>query len=480
MKINNIIILAISTFILTSCNDWLDVSPKSQIMEEDQFCREGGYRDELTGVYTVMESAKLYGKNLGYGFAEVLSHNYNIDANSTEWRYINSFDYHQSSVESTITSIWSNAYNAISNLNLVIKNIEKTDSTFFTGNNYWLCKGEAYGLRAFLHLDLMRLFAQTPATGADSQGVPYVTNYSTEVVAQKTVSETMQLIINDLLTARESLKHDSLYASKEMYDFRATRTPYFNYWAATLTLARAYLWNGDTQNALKYANEIINIVESKKRSTPFNWVHYTEMSSSNLNEINRLFTTELLFYMPINNWKDAANYYFMSAGGTNALTPGEETAKDIYELSAGYGNDYRYLKGYEQDGEKRFFDKFWYVDGSKINGIYPILRMTEAFYIAAECLKKENPARAIELLNAVRENRNLSAFPLSTDLNAEQIQNEIFKEYRKEFVGEGGQLFFYYKRTNASEIKGASVRPSKSIYVLPIPANDIEFGGYTN
>jgi hypothetical protein len=24
------------------------------------------------------------------------------------------------------------------------------------------------------------------------------------------------------------------------------------------------------------------------------------------------------------------------------------------------------------------------------------------------------------------------------------------------------------------------VRPSKSIYVLPIPANDIEFGGYTN
>ena len=204
------------------------------------------------------------------------------------------------------------------------------------------------------------------------------------------------------------------------------------------------------------------------------------MSSSNLNEINRLFTTELLFYMPINNWKDAANYYFMSAGGSNALTPGEETAKDIYELSAGYGNDYRYLKGYEQDGEKRFFDKFWYVDGSKINGIYPILRMTEAFYIAAECLKNENPARAIELLNAVRENRNLSAFPLSTDLNAEQIQNEIFKEYRKEFVGEGGQLFFYYKRTNASEIKGASVRPSKSIYVLPIPANDIEFGGYTN
>ena len=106
--------------------------------------------------------------------------------------------------------------------------------------------------------------------------------------------------------------------------------------------------------------------------------------------------------------------------------------------------------------------------------------MTEAWYIAAECQKNSNPNESISLLNEVRENRNLSLFPLSEDLNATQIQDEIYKEYRKEFIGEGGQLFFYYKRLNLPEIKGASVRPGKQVYVLPIPSTDKEFGGYTN
>jgi len=65
-------------------------------------------------------------------------------------------------------------------------------------------------------------------------------------------------------------------------------------------------------------------------------------------------------------------------------------------------------------------------------------------------------------------------------LNAEQIQNEIYKEYRKEFIAEHGELFFYYKRLNINEIKGASIRGSKSVFVLPIPSNDQEFGGYSN
>ena len=125
--------------------------------------------------------------------------------------------------------------------------------------------------------------------------------------------------------------------------------------------------------------------------------------------------------------------------------------------------------------------KLWYVEGSSYNNLYPMLRLSEAYYIAAECLKDSDPDQAVELLNKVREARNLSLFPLDyTTMTSDDIQNEIYKEYRKEFVGEGGQLFFYYKRLNASEIKGASVRPSKNVYVLPVPSSDQEFGGYEN
>ena len=149
-------------------------------------------------------------------------------------------------------------------------------------------------------------------------------------------------------------------------------------------------------------------------------------------------------------------------------------------MSRGFGNDYRYLKGYTMDGDTKYLCKFWHVEGGKYNDIYPLLRMSEAWYIAAECLEDSEPEKAVELLNEVRENRNLKLFPLDSNLTPQQIQQEIYKEYRKEFVGEGGQLFFYYKRRNAQQIAGTAVKPGKSVYVLPIPENDTEFGGYSN
>lgn len=477
-KINILITLIISAT-LPSCNDWLEVSPKSQIEEDDQFSRESGFRDELTGVYTAMCSEDMYGLNMGIGFVEVLSHSYDVDEEGI-WRYAADYDYENTSSETTISTIWSSTYNCIANLNLVIENIEEKDSTFFTDNNYFLCKGEAYGLRAFLHFELMRLFASAPVMSTTDNGVPYVDAYSTNVVGQKSVSATMQLIIDDLLTAREALEHDSLKISATPYNERADRIPYFNYYAATLTLARAYLWIGDTDNALKYANEIVEVGESDALSTPFSFTHYTEMESSTLYEVNLTFSNEHIFRLIIDDWEDIGNFYFTSSGGTSALTPSESTAQDIYELSAGYGNDWRYLRGYEQDGSERYMCKFWYVDGSSYNNLYPLLRMTEGFYIAAECLKESDPERAIDLLNEVRDARNLSLFPLDYSLSTDEIQEEIYKEYRKEFVGEAGQLFFYYKRVNSTEIKNSGTTPNKSIYVLPIPSNDQEFGGYSN
>jgi len=383
-------------------------------------------------------------------------------------------------VESTITTIWSQMYNAIANLNMVIKNIDKADSTKFTDNNYYIYKGEAYGLRAFLHLDLMRLFACAPVMDNNANGVPYVTEYSTDIVGQKTVGETMELIINDLLTARENLSHDSLKIGSSPYTWRSQRICYFNYYAVTLTLARAYLWKGDTENALKYAKEIIDKNEEDALSTPFGWVHYTIMQSTNKTEIDYSFSSEHIFHLLMNDWEDTGAYYFTSAASTNALSPSEDTAQDIYELSKGYGNDYRYLKGYEQDGEKKYMCKFWHIEGNAYCDIYPLLRLSEAYYIAAECKKTSDPDGAIDLLNTVRSARNLSLLPLEYGLTADEIQNEIYKEYRKEFVGEGGQLFFYYKRTNAQTITNSAVRPGKSVYVLPIPTNDKDFGGYTN
>ncbi len=469
-------------FTFSACESWLDATPKSQIKEEDHFSREIGYKDQLTGVYSAMCSESMYGLQMGIGFTEILSQNYNVDGNNQTWRYAADYDYKNSACESIINNIWSNTYNCIANLNVLLKNIEKADPNMFEENHYALYKGEALGLRAFLHLDLMRLFACAPAMDNQAKGVPYVTEYSTNVVQQKTVGETMQLIVKDLLEARDYLSEDSLKIGSSPYYERAQRTCYFNYYACVATLARAYLWMQDIQNAQIYAKEIVDILEDESLySTPFSWIHETTMSQAEKLARDRAFTCEHLFNLKIEKWEDTSNNYLITKAGTQLLAPSEDKAEEIFETSSGYGNDYRYAdgQGFEQDGERRLPYKFRYQEGSNYNNIYPLIRMTEAVYILAECVKDSNPKRAVELLNMVRDNRHLSLYPLSEDLTPDQIQNEIYKEYRKEFLQEG-QLFYYYKRLNANEIKGASVRPNRSIYVLPIPSVDTDFGGYEN
>lgn len=471
---------------LTGCEDWLDVNPKSQIEVEDMFSRESGFQDELTGVYTTLCQSSLYGLQTSVGFAEVLSQSYDVDPASDIWRYAADYDYTNANVEGIINAIWLKYYNCISNINLVIEYAEKADKTMFTDNNYDNILGQAYGLRGFLHLELMKYFACAPAMDKSAKGVPYVTSYTTEVVAQKSVEETMQLIIADL---QKSLEHftvvnDALVAENDLY--YGTHREKFNYYATVATLARAYMWMGDKKNALTYANIIIrgnDPVEGDELDYyyPFSWIHYSGLLSSNRNDHDVAFACEAIFYLQMNEWEDGANTYFHPESGSNYLSPTQEKMEDIYEINAALGNDYRRTYQYEADGSRRFLSKYWYEEGRMGNAQYPIIRMTECYYYAIECLRDTDPARATELLNAFRNNRGLSDHVFVETLTPEQIDEELYKEYRKEFIGDGGQLFFhYYKRLNKTDIKGSPKKGSKAVYVMPIPSTDAEFGGYTN
>lgn len=468
----------LAVLLLTGCNDFLDVKPKSQIEEEDLFSRESGYQDQLAGVYSTMSGTNMYGLQMTVGTAEVLSQNLNVNSNSTLWRYVRDYDYANSGVESVLGNVWSQAYNCIANLNIMLRNFRDDAQLSHTDSIY---KGEALGMRAFLHLELMRWFAAAPAMGTQGNGVPYVTEYSTNVTGQKTVGETMTLIINDLLKARQLLSAQLNYSGTSLYNDAYYHRYEFNYYACTATLARAYLWNQDKGNALTYAQEIIDVNDSEKpHNGAFSWVHYSVFTSSNDSERQPSFPTEMIFYLDINDWEDNGNTYLHAAKGVNTLTPSYEYAQQVYELNAGLGADYRLAYGFTQDGEERHLSRLWHVDGRGAgNNMIPLIRMSEAYYIAAECVADSDPAQAAKYLNLVRSNRGLSATPLSENLTAAEADNEIYKEYRKEFLGEG-QLFFYYKRRNVQSIPGAGRPGSRAVYVMPIPSNDQEFGGYTN
>ena len=75
-----------------------------------------------------------------------------------------------------------------------------------------------------------------------------------------------------------------------------------------------------------------------------------------------------------------------------------------------------------------------------------MIRLSEMYYIAAECEAASNTIAATTLLNAVRTHRNLSAYTVPA-LSSDSLGVEISKEYQKEFMGEG-QMFYFYKRKN--------------------------------
>ncbi|MNY11490.1 SusD family protein [compost metagenome] len=102
----------------------------------------------------------------------------------------------------------------------------------------------------------------------------------------------------------------------------------------------------------------------------------------------------------------------------------------------------------------------------------PMLKISEMYYIAAEC--EPDATQAVAYLNTVRNARGLLSLPSTISLNT-----ELQKEYQKEFYGEG-QLFYYYKRNNTARIpNGAAasgdVNMSAATYVLPLPLSETQY-----
>ena len=471
LNIGKLLLLSVGVT-LVSCEDWLDVRPKSEILTDVHFETESGFKDQLTGVYTAMTETSMYGRNLSFGLMSVLSQDYDLKSEST-YRYAAEYNYEETNTKGMIDNIWSSTYNCIANLNIMLKYIDN-DPYIFTDDNYAMYKGEILGLRAFLHLEMLRIFSPSPKANGGAMAIPYVTQYDKVITAQKSVNQTLDLIIEDLLDAEELLKDSDPMTDENLnYTVRWARRYYFNYYAVIGTLARAYMYKGDTTNALKYAEMIIE--EGENTNSNFGWTHYTTMNSQYEYEVNRLFSGECLFYLNIKDFDDIVKYHFTSSSSNNTFTPSENKADLIYEkTSKGYGNDYRMLKNFAYDGADKYLWKYHQYENGVCKDIMPVLRKSEAYYIAAECLKDSNPERAVELLNLVREARNLSLFPLSKTLTANEIQEEVGKEYRKEFLAEG-QMFFYYKRLNADRIEGAGVGAA-NVYVLPMPDTEIEFG----
>ena len=432
----HIIILMVSLFFI-SCENWLDVSPKSDIKVEDLFSTQEGFEDAVMGVYSLMTLPDVYGANLSFGYADVLAAYYTVGTKSAFYE-ASKYNYREAGEEGRLSSIWSLMYKGIANLNSILKHVDERQEVFGE-NDFYLYKGEVLALRAMLHFDLLRLFAPSMKVGEKEKAIPYMDSYTHLAQPRLSVREVLDCVIRDLNEARDLMRpYDSFgpqYAEDEAEDTPASVDRYksrMRYYSATALLARVYLYAGETGKALTAAKEIIG--EADGEMIPI------FRMASNADVSDPLFEEEIVFALSKNNLADEIDAYFSDVAAATATDEGSRylrmrlTSKDkIYRSQNAADIEFREMWFMQAGNDKNYVTLSKYMSAGHIC----LLRVSELFLIAAECAPSN--ADRLKYMNRYRVHRGL------TELN--EMGDAVHEEYRKEFIGEG-QLFFYYKRKN--------------------------------
>ena len=472
-RMNKAIILSL-VLVLTACNNWLDVSPKSDMKADDLFLTEAGFRDGLIGVYALMCREDSYARDLTYGYLDVLAQYYKSPHQLTSSGYEHNFkkaaeyNYKETAEEARILAIWQNHFTAIANINLALEYIDKKKDVFSSEDIYKIYKGEFLALRAFLHFDVLRLFASSASmdngNGLNSMAIPYVDVYTNVARPQLTVKGVLEKVKTDLLAAKGLMKGLEVFKGlMESSDPQYNRGQRMNYYAVTALLARVYLYGNERELALAQAKEIIGEVNGENPTS-------YELANSSATSGNPMFSSELIFTLDVQKLKDNSDIYFTESfsSTSNILTMSSKGKATIFN-SSGLDNEFRnyWITPYS-DGSSFVLKKY-----TGVNYI-PMFKISELYLIAAECAQGK---AAYDYLNKLRNHRGLSSIAPTDDL-----AGYIFQEYRREFIGEG-QMFFYYKR-KAMETIGAenniAHQDVNAVYNLPIPTVEIDFGNIKN
>lgn len=488
---------------LTSCNDWLDVDSKTSIPMDKQFETETGFKDALTGIYLKLGTTTLYAGDLTYAYIDQLAGLYSSYPGHDEAQLYDQsivFDYNNRFLQKK-DAICSNMYNIIANINNLLEYLEKKKDVLKTEHYYEVMKGEALGLRAFLHFDLLRLFGPIYKDNPTATAIPYRTTYDREPTPFMPANQVVDVILKDLNEAEQLLaKHDPADFFTNQYDtefasknqFLVNREFRMNLYAVKAMLARVYCYKGDSDSktkAVAYAQEVVNAnnyfsLYNSQTAANYNSVRYNEqIFGIYVDELRRILDDN---YMNMENTNEQQHFATSEDNFNHFYEVAEAGATDwrknpeMFELSGSSGNVYVFNRKYNQ---KPLLDSPDYKGAKAI----PLIRLPEMYYIIAEC--ESSQEKSLEALNAVRFARGISysdeikasgydESDVKSTENPTQTKriNELMKEYRKEYFGEG-QLFYFLKSHGYSTYIGCGIKEMTSKqYQIPMPDAEFIFG----
>lgn len=500
-----IVSLACLAMTFSSCQDWLDLYPSDEIKEEYLFSSGNGFRTALNGIYKKLSTFDLYGGNLTWGIVDAWGQVYYIGKAPTEGRgkamfKIADFQFKNSELTPTTDAMWNAAWNIIANCNNLIQEAAVADSMLFYDRDLErrMILGEAIGLRAYMHFDLLRMYAPAPSRNPGERTfIPYVDKYPAYVNDRQTVEYCLKHVIADLKESQQ-IMYDidgktTKFSAKYRFDqgapgellFSMLRGYRLNYYAVTALLARAYLYAGMNNEAYAEAKKLI---DEEDKTKFFAAVESSYTATNNFKSGNIKMYENIIFalYSPTDlvEWDSEFNhngdgqldedkqYYLSWSRYMIEQIFGTDVEKDwrfLYQLEPKfYGDFYRSLKYYKQ-AESGIF-------GKVNNQTIPMIRMSEVYYIAAEAIYEQGDELKIKeakkYLDKVRKGRGLGAADYELVKSKSDFVDMIVNDARREFSGEGQTLYMFKRLNKVITCDEGEIPMTDEHVVLPLPDSE--------
>lgn len=487
-----ILILLTLSLMLISCQKFLDIIPQDKAYKEDLLQNRSGFEMALSGAYTDLNARPLYGKELKFGFMETLVGSYSLMGNSHP--YYRSYNHHYTYPEflQYSNAIWGGLYGIINQANNILEDVDNIIDDPY----YKIVKGEALGIRAMCHFQLLKIFGPViKQEGLNAIAIPYRDAVVFTATKFSTAGEVIAKLNKDLDEARKLMEDDPIRKSSRTADLNQTRHANYNslldrrgnrmnYFAIVGFQSLLAQWEGNLQKAAEYAEELIQEFDEHKVIT------LAQENDIN-NESTRRLPRENIFALINQDLRLSALTVFPEPSGntiiaTRHLVPNYRWLGDNLYISG--------LHGSNQDG--RFILNHWFSVLS--GGAYLVnkydFRSTANFYspdldaalfevkvislhniymVAAEYYAVTDKEKAISYLNKVRNARGIrNNIVYTSNMSDVLIQNTVFAEVRKEAFGEG-YLFTEYKRLFKEIDRPIPVKESLNLFKLPYPVHEL-------
>ena len=462
------IVVSIAFSMLYSGCSFVDIDTPGLLNDRQLFQNKQGFIDAMAGVYASMAGSSLYGKELSYSFIDEIAQLYENDEQANQTFLTRTYDlqYTNPLVRNRINAIWKEAYYCISSVNSVLQQSKKTGIKGIEP-----IRAEAYGVRAMLHFDLLRLFAPT-IMQSQSMAIPYVKTFSSAPQPVVSVSEGYELVTKDLLTA------DSIYnalenneAGKAVLKSRNPSFLYLSHNAIKALLARVYLWQNKPNEAALWAKKVIN-------------EGYELAKEEQLLDLFRGYNAknECIFALHAPKMYIDVRKTCFPPRPSERFNKVRDNYRQIYgsQTFTAVNNDYRFQSYFTLTNWgkpvvvlSKLYDKDYDEQQTPLQGRFPsvnIIRLPEMYYILAETSYDVDKQGCVDALNKVLVSRGLKPIKVS-DINNKQTFNKLLvNEITKEFWGEG-QVFFTYKRFNLplQGLHGKVHLANNNTFVLPLP-----------